>query len=81
MKNGTSYPYSKTLEQIEGSLNPRDFIRANKQFIIARKSVKNITIWFDNRLLITLDIEPPERIYVSKNKAAEFKAWIVSDNI
>jgi two-component system response regulator LytT len=81
LKNGTSYPYSKTLEQIEGSLNPRDFIRANKQFIIARKSVKNITIWFDNRLLITLDIEPPERIYVSKNKAAEFKAWIVSDNI
>jgi two-component system, LytTR family, response regulator LytT len=79
LKNGKSYPYSKTLEQIEGSLNPADFIRANKQFIIARKSVKNITIWFDNRLLITLDIEPPERIYVSKNKASEFKAWIVND--
>jgi two-component system, LytTR family, response regulator LytT len=79
LKNGRSLPYSKTLEQIEGSLNPNDFIRANKQFIIARKSVKNITIWFDSRLLITLDIEPPERIYVSKNKAAEFKAWIVND--
>jgi DNA-binding LytR/AlgR family response regulator len=78
LKNGNSYPYSKTLEQIEASLNPADFIRANKQFIIARKSVMNITIWFDSRLLITLDIEPPERIYVSKNKAAEFKAWIVS---
>ena len=79
LKNGMSYSYSKTLEQIEGSLNPKDFIRANKQFIIARKSVKNITIWFDSRLLITLDIEAPERIYISKNKAAEFKAWIVSD--
>lgn len=80
LKNGKSVPYSKTLEQIEESLNPKDFIRANKQFIIARKSVKNITIWFDSRLLITLDIDPPERIYVSKNKAAEFKAWIVNDN-
>lgn len=79
LKNGKSIPYSKTLEQIEGSLNPKDFIRANKQFIIARRSVKNITIWFDSRLLITMDIEPPERIYVSKNKAAEFKAWIVND--
>lgn len=79
LKNGTSIPYSKTLEQIEGTLNPKDFIRANKQFIIARKSVKNITIWFDSRLLITLDIESPERIYVSKNKAAEFKTWIVND--
>ena len=79
MKNGRSYPYSRSLEQIEASLNPADFIRANKQFIIARNSVKNITIWFDSRLLITLDIEPPERIYISKNKAAEFKTWIVSD--
>jgi two-component system, LytTR family, response regulator LytT len=79
LKNGKIIPYSKTLEQIEASLNPKDFIRANKQFILARKSVKNITIWFDNRLLITIDIEPPERIYVSKNRAAEFKAWIVND--
>lgn len=77
LKNGMCYSYSRTLEQIEGSLNPADFIRANKQFIIARNSVKNITIWFDSRLLVTLDIEPPERIYVSKNKAAEFKAWLM----
>ncbi len=80
LKNGKSYSYSKTLDQIELSLNPSDFIRANKQFILSRNSVKNITIWFDSRLLITLDIEPPERIYVSKNKAAEFKAWIVRES-
>ncbi|MDR0395128.1 MAG: LytTR family DNA-binding domain-containing protein [Tannerella sp.] len=79
LKNGESYPFSKTLEQISASLNPVDFCRANKQFIIARNSVKNITIWFDNRLLITLDTEVPERIYISKNKAAEFKSWIVNE--
>ena len=80
VRNGKIYSYSKTLEQIEGSLNPADFIRANKQFILSRNSVKNITIWFDSRLLITVDVEPPERIYISKNKAAEFKAWIVRDS-
>jgi len=79
LKNGRNYSYSKTLEQIEGTLNPDGFIRANKQFIIARESVRNITIWFDSRLLITLDVEPPERVYISKNKASEFKAWIVRD--
>jgi DNA-binding LytR/AlgR family response regulator len=78
LKNGISHPYCKTLDQITATLNPLEFIRANKQFIIARNSVKNITIWFDSRLLITLDIDPPERIYVSKNKAAEFKAWMMS---
>ena len=70
LRNGGSYPYAKTLEQIISSLN--------KQFIISRDSVKDITIWFDSRLLVTLDIEVPERIYISKNKASEFKSWIVS---
>jgi len=77
LKTGNSYPYSKTLEQISASLNPAHFFRANKQYIISRNSVENITIWFDNRLLITLDVEVPERIYISKNKAAEFKGWMV----
>jgi len=79
LKDGKFHPYCKTLDQIAATLNPIDFIRANKQFIIARNSVKNITVWFDSRLLITLDIDPPERIYISKNKAAEFKAWIMSN--
>lgn len=79
LKDGKYYPYSKTLEQISVSLNPANFIRANKQFIISRNSVKNITIWFDSRLLVTLDVDTPERIYISKNKASEFKAWIVSE--
>ena len=81
LKNGQALPYMKTLEQIGLSLNPTEFIRANKQYLIARSSVKKITIWFDSRLLITLDVETPERIYVSKNKAAEFKAWMTSTTI
>lgn len=79
LKDGNSYPYAKTLDQIYSGLNPSSFYRANKQYIVARESVKNITIWFDNRLLLTLDVETPERIYISKNKAADFKAWIVNE--
>jgi DNA-binding LytR/AlgR family response regulator len=79
LKDGSSYPYSKSLDQTMLSLNPADFIRANKQFIIARDSVKKITIRIDRRLHVTLDVETPERIYISKNKASEFKAWMVND--
>ena len=78
LKDGKSYSYTRTLDSIGELLNPSLFFRANKQFIVAKSSVKNITIWFDNRLLITLDAEAPERIYVSKNKAALFKKWITA---
>lgn len=76
--DGTRYSYSKTLDQIMTTLDSDNFFRANKQFIIRRESVVNITIWFDSRLLVTLDTEVPERIYISKNKAAEFKAWLTA---
>jgi two-component system response regulator LytT len=78
LKNGTQYPYMSTLDQIFISLNPADFYRANKQYIIARNDVKEITIWFDSRLLLSLHTAVPEPIYISKNKAADFKSWIVN---
>ena len=81
LKTGKTLSYSKSLEQIEKLVNPADFFRANKQFLLSRNSVTNITVWFDSRLLIAVDVEPPERIYVSKNRASEFKAWMVRDNV
>jgi len=78
LENGLSYPFSKTLESISDSMDPGRFFRANKQFIIAKKSITDITIWFSNRLLVSLQTETPEAIYISKNKSAEFKQWVVS---
>jgi DNA-binding LytR/AlgR family response regulator len=76
LKGGKNYQYKKTLDSIIRSLNPKHFHRVNKQHIVSKESIVNITIWFDSRLLITLDTETPERIFVSKNKAAEFKQWM-----
>lgn len=78
LNDGTFYTYSKTLDQIMATLDPDNFFRANKQFIIRRESVVNITIWFDSRLFVTVGVEVPERIYISKNKAAEFKTWLTA---
>lgn len=80
LRDGTTYQYSKALEQIATTLNPLHFTRANKQYIISRDSVTDITIWFDNRLRISLEVETPEHIYISKNKASEFKEWITNED-
>jgi DNA-binding LytR/AlgR family response regulator len=76
LRSGQNMNFNKSLDIITQSLNPQVFFRANKQFIIARNAVENITIWFDSRLLITLSVDTPERVYVSKNRAAEFKKWM-----
>ncbi len=78
LNNGEKYVYNKTLDSIVQNLDPQLFFRANKQFIISLNCVKNITIWFDRRLLVALNVETPERIYVSKNRSAEFKEWMMN---
>ncbi|MBQ9498743.1 MAG: LytTR family transcriptional regulator DNA-binding domain-containing protein, partial [Bacteroidaceae bacterium] len=64
------------LDQIFATLNPVDFIRANRQFIINREGVKDISVWFDGRLRVNMKTEVPEPIYISKNRASEFKQWM-----
>nr|WP_321485785.1 LytTR family DNA-binding domain-containing protein [uncultured Draconibacterium sp.] len=76
--DGQKFSYNKSLDSIVNTVDPSLFFRANKQFVIAKKHISDITIWFDNRLLISLMVETPERIYISKNKAASFKQWMIS---
>ena len=76
LKNKKVMDYNRSLDSIIGSLDPTHFFRANKQYIVARDCVKEIVIWFDSRLLLKLPIELPEPLFVSKNKASEFKNWM-----
>lgn len=75
---GEKYPIAKTLEALQEQLPEYDFYRANRQFIIARKAVKDISVWFGSRLAVNLEVETPERIIVSKARVPDFKRWMTA---
>ena len=74
--DGVSYPVEKTLESLGQQLDGDKFYRANRQFIISRKAVKDIVVWFGSRLALNLVLETPERIIISKARVPEFKRWL-----
>lgn len=74
--NGEEYSYDKSLETIAAALSPIDFFRANRQFIIARDAIADISVWFGSRLAVNLRFPTPERIVISKARVPEFKRWI-----
>jgi DNA-binding LytR/AlgR family response regulator len=76
LSDGRNISYGKSLDAIMLSLDPMKFYRANKQYIVSRSYIKDIVIWYDNRLLVNMKLELPEPLYVSKNKASEFKNWM-----
>jgi len=73
-----TYYMNQTLDDILAQLNPQLFFRANRQFLISRNAVKDVSVWFGNKLAINLTVETPEKVIVSKARVAEFKAWFVS---
>ncbi|WP_302304592.1 LytR/AlgR family response regulator transcription factor [Culturomica massiliensis] len=74
---GKEYPVSHTLDEIADSLNPIRFFRVNRQYLIARKAIKDIDLWFNGRLSVNLIVPVPEKILISRVRVAEFKEWFV----
>jgi two-component system LytT family response regulator len=65
----------KTLDEIMNNLDPDKFFRANRQYIISRSSIKDISIWFGNKLSVNLKIPVNGKIIISKARVKEFKQW------
>jgi DNA-binding LytR/AlgR family response regulator len=75
---GENYIIDRTLETLQSTLPENEFFRANRQFIVARKAVKDIAIWFGSRLSLNLTLPTPEKIIISKARVPEFKQWLTS---
>lgn len=57
-------------------LDPSQFFRANRQFIIDINSVQQIHPYFNNKLKLTLKPIPDEDVLVSRERATDFKKWM-----
>lgn len=77
-RDGQSYTIGKSLDSMMIKLDPTLFFRVNRQFILSKEVIDSFTIWFDSRLRINLGLPTSEPVFVAKNKAAEFKAWLSS---
>ena len=76
--NGNKYQLDMTLEAVQSKISNEEFFRANRQFIIARKAVSEISVWIGSRLAANLTVETPERIIIPKARVHEFKEWMRS---
>lgn len=75
--DGKAHPVDRTLDTLNEQLDEKIFFRANRQFIISRKAIKDIDLWFGSRLSVNLTLPVPERIIISKTKTPVFKKWIL----
>ncbi len=70
-----TYTMDSSLEDIYTKLDPSKFFRANRQYIVSHKAIKDISVWFGSKLSINVTVQLPDKIIVSKARVPEFKIW------
>jgi two-component system response regulator LytT len=71
-----NYLIESTLEVLEQELDPLDFFRINRKFIIPLKAIKEIVLYSNSRLKVVLPSYKEDEVIVSREKVSEFKNWI-----
>ena len=70
------YLIDSTLEVVETEINPKDFYRVSRKFIVPLKAVKEIQVYSNSRLKIILPTYKDDEVIVARERVGDFKEWI-----
>lgn len=70
------YLLEGSLEILENELNPKDFFRINRKFIVPLKAIREIQIHTNSRLKLILPTYQADEVIVARERVNDFKDWI-----
>lgn len=70
------YLIDSTLEVVEAEINPKEFYRVSRKFIVPLKAVKEIQVYSNSRLKIILPTYKDDEVIVARERVGDFKEWI-----
>jgi len=71
-----NYVMDHSLEQVEKLVDPGQFFRVNRKYIIALDAIADIISHSNSRLKLVLKLPTEDEIIVSREKVKEFKRWL-----
>lgn len=76
MNGKGQYSLDVSLDKLTGELNPKDFFRINRQYLISHRSIANVFVYPKSRLKIELTPTTQDDIFVSLDRVTDFKKWL-----
>ena len=71
-----NYLLDNSLEHWQEQLNPEQFFRVNRTFIVHINSIKDITAYSNSRLKLILNSYIETEIIMSRERVKDFKSWL-----
>jgi two-component system LytT family response regulator len=76
LNNERHYIINHTLSELERLLNPADFYRVNRKFIINIQSIKSLQMEKNYKWQLQLMPAPNFKVSIPTEKLANFKSWV-----
>lgn len=74
-QSNNQYTLDNSLDTIIKELDPKNFFRANRQYLVGRKGINQVYVFPKSRLKLDLQPKSSEEVYVSVEKVPAFKKW------
>lgn len=74
--DGRAFLLDMNLDALEAALEPKQFFRINRQYIVSLQGIADMKAFTKGRVLISLHPSCDEQPVVSVERAADFKKWL-----
>jgi len=77
-KDKSEYSVDYSLDQLSEEVDPANFFRVNRQFLVSLKAINHVNVYPKSRLKIELLPLSRHELFVSIDKVVKFKEWLNS---
>ncbi|MGY6648149.1 LytR/AlgR family response regulator transcription factor [Wenyingzhuangia sp. IMCC45574] len=79
LESGKSLPYEQSLKSIELEINPNDFFRINRKYLIHHRAIKEM--YYSSKSKIKIELTPANKQdnqlnFIAIEKIGQFKKWL-----
>lgn len=80
LRTGNAHKLSGSLRDIYEMLDPGEFYRVNKNYIVSIRSIISLKCCDINKVELILKPQPVEKVFISQLRISSFKEWIEMEN-
>lgn len=73
---GRNYPVDYSLDKLEELLDPDQFFRINRRFIVSYRSIEQVQVLSKSRIEVITKPPPEETLLVSAARSHAFRLWL-----
>jgi len=75
-REGQHLPIDFSLDKLNTLLDPRQFFRANRQYLVGFEAIQNVFTHFKGKLKLELLPKNKHEVFVSGDRMTDFKEWL-----